>query len=116
MHVVVLSMWTLAAVGTLVAMFFCVSHYRRTTDCATHFHRSALVEMVWTAVPCVILIAGAIPAARLIWSNAGLSSPMARAPARYLPLAHDTHVAYPCPVKCPAERVRPGTDFGYPYH
>jgi heme/copper-type cytochrome/quinol oxidase subunit 2 len=109
MHVVVLAMWTLAAVGTLIAMFCCIWHYRRTTDCATHFHRSPVVEMVWTAVPCVILITAAIPAARLIWSNASLSRPMANAPASHLPYPHDTHVEYPCAAKCPPERVRPGT-------
>jgi hypothetical protein len=121
MHVVVLAIWTLAAVGTLIAMFCCTLHYRRTTDCAAHFHRSAAVEMVWTAVPCVILIAGAIPAARLIWCNASLSSPMTNASAGIC----GTHTALRSitraqPNAPPSEGAPTlssiATNFGYHYH
>ncbi len=54
MHAVVLAMG-MAAVGTFVAVFCCMWNYRRTTDCAAHFHRSAVVEMVWTAIRAVRL-------------------------------------------------------------
>jgi heme/copper-type cytochrome/quinol oxidase subunit 2 len=123
MQGVVLAMWTLAAVGTFVAMFCCIWDYRRTTDCAAHFHRSAVVEMVWTAVPCVMLITGAIPAARLIWSNASLSSAVANTPARYLLCQcdpHETQVEYPSPAQCPSSEFAPApssiaTNLGYRY-
>ena len=110
MHVVVLAMWTLAVVGTFVAMFYSIWNYRRTTDCAAHFHRSAVVEMVWTAIPCVMLITGAIPAARLIWSNASSSSATANTPAGYLLCRcdpHDTRRVL-APSKMTPERARPG--------
>ena len=64
MHAVILALCMVAA-GVFAAMFRAVVSYRRTAKprCS---HRSAAVELMWAAIPCLMLIACAAPAVKLI--------------------------------------------------
>jgi len=57
-----------AAVGVFAAMYHAIWVYRQTNE-PPYFHRKIGVELVWTAVPCLLWIAGAVPAARLILAS-----------------------------------------------
>jgi heme/copper-type cytochrome/quinol oxidase subunit 2 len=51
--------------GVFAAMFHAVLTYRRTEN-SRYFHRSAALELIWAAVPCLMFVACAAPAAKLI--------------------------------------------------
>jgi heme/copper-type cytochrome/quinol oxidase subunit 2 len=65
MRVLFLTIGAIAAAGVFATMYRAVWAYRRTNE-PPYFHGKVGVELVWTAVPCLIWIAGAVPAARLI--------------------------------------------------
>lgn len=76
MFVAVLEMCIIIAAAVFLAMFYAIWHYRRDADHGTQFHRRAAVEWVWAAVPCMMLIACAVPAAKLILRHAKSPSPV----------------------------------------
>jgi cytochrome c oxidase subunit 2 len=50
-------------IGVFGAMFYAVFKHRKSVGHpAAHFHENTVVEVIWTLVPCVILIGMAIPA------------------------------------------------------
>ncbi|NYS60894.1 cytochrome c oxidase subunit II [Vreelandella salicampi] len=57
--------WICVAIGLLVfgAMFYSLFRYRHAKGAkAAHFHENTLVEVLWTAIPVLILVAMAVPA------------------------------------------------------
>ncbi|MDR5898373.1 cytochrome c oxidase subunit II [Halomonas vilamensis] len=57
--------WICVVIGLLVfgAMFYSLFRYRHAKGVkATHFHEHTLIEVVWTAIPVLILVAMAVPA------------------------------------------------------
>ncbi len=61
--------WICCVIGALVfaVMFYSIFKHRKSKGAkAADFHESTMVEIVWTAVPLIILVAMAIPAARTL--------------------------------------------------
>ncbi len=61
--------WICCVIGVLVfgVMFYSMFKHRKSKGAvAADFHESTVVEIIWTAVPLVILIAMAIPAAKTL--------------------------------------------------
>ena len=65
MCVLVFWMCTLIAAGVFAAMGRAIWIHRRTA-LPPHFHCNVVVELIWVAIPCVMLVACALPAAKLI--------------------------------------------------
>ena len=59
--------WICVAIGFVVfsIMFYSIYHHRKSRGAvAAQFHESAVVEIIWSVIPFVILIAMAIPATK----------------------------------------------------
>ena len=89
MRIVILGMCAMLTAVVFAAMLVAIWKSRRSSHAATRFHRSAAVEVVWAVIPCVMLVACAVPAARLIVASATIvnqgESRESRAPAGWLP-------------------------------
>jgi cytochrome c oxidase subunit 2 len=74
-------LWVCVAIFFVVfgAMFWSIYKHRRSMGAkAAHFHENTVVEVIWTIIPFVILVAMAIPATRTVLdmkdaSNADIS-------------------------------------------
>ena len=63
MRLVVMGMCALVATGVFAAMFVSIWSTRRATAAApTALQQSFGVELVWAAIPCLMILAAAIPA------------------------------------------------------
>ena len=65
-----LARWVYIAGGVFVigVMFYMMfAHRRAPRPNVTHFHESTLVELMWTAVPILILVGVGIPTMTKIW-------------------------------------------------
>lgn len=69
MRITILELGVIIVTGAFTGMLVAIARYRRKTNSADRFYRSGAREMLWAAVPCVILIAAAIPAVALIISQ-----------------------------------------------
>ena len=61
--------WICVAIGVVVfgVMFWSIYHHRKSRGAvAAQFHESALVEVLWTIVPMLILVAMAVPATQTL--------------------------------------------------
>jgi cytochrome c oxidase subunit 2 len=65
MRIIILGMCTMIAAGVFAAMVCAVCTHRRNSY-PPHFHSRVVVELIWAAIPCVMLVACAFPAAKLI--------------------------------------------------
>ena len=66
MRVVVFGICTLFAGGVFIAILLSIWSSRRGADRAPDFRQGMVAELVWAAIPCLIVIAAAIPAAMVI--------------------------------------------------
>jgi cytochrome c oxidase subunit II len=66
MRILILEFCAVLVAGVFAAMFVAIWGTRRSAGGLEHFRQSATVEVVWAAIPCLMLIAAALPAARLI--------------------------------------------------
>lgn len=69
-HLHMLMFYICLGIGALVffAMFYTVFRFRKSKGAkAKHFHGSVWVEVIWTAVPLVLVIAMLVPAVRVLW-------------------------------------------------
>jgi cytochrome c oxidase subunit 2 len=79
LHMLVLLVCVVIAAGVYTAMIYSIVKFRRSKNpTPAKFSHSTLAEIIWTAIPCVILIAMAVPAARTLvmledTRNSGLS-------------------------------------------
>jgi heme/copper-type cytochrome/quinol oxidase subunit 2 len=63
MRLVILGMCALVATGVFAAMFVSIWSTRRATATApTVLRRSFAMELVWAAIPCLMILAAAVPA------------------------------------------------------
>ena len=65
MRIIFLMMCAMAAAGVFLTMVCAVWTYRRANG-PPYFHQRVVVELVWVAIPCLMLVALALPAAKLI--------------------------------------------------
>lgn len=70
MRLVILTMCTLVAVGVFATMFLAIWSSRRDRSGAPTFHQTLASELVWAAIPCLFVLAAAIPATMAILSSA----------------------------------------------
>jgi heme/copper-type cytochrome/quinol oxidase subunit 2 len=68
MRLVILGMCAIVATGVFVAMFLSIWSTRRAADRAAAFAQSVASELVWAAIPCLMMLAAAIPAVMAIVS------------------------------------------------
>ena len=62
MQLLILKMCALVASGVLVAMFLAIWSTRRGSMDSTLYKPGFATELVWAAIPCLIMVAAAIPA------------------------------------------------------
>jgi heme/copper-type cytochrome/quinol oxidase subunit 2 len=84
MRVIIFGLCALFVLGVFVTMFLSIWSTGRRRETRLHLRQSLAAEMVWAAIPCLMLVGAAIPAALLI-----LTPPAARPPE-------------PAPVPAPA--------------
>jgi heme/copper-type cytochrome/quinol oxidase subunit 2 len=68
MRLVILGMCTLIATGVFVAMFLAIWSTRRASAAPPAFREGFATELVWAAIPCLMILAAAIPAVMAIVS------------------------------------------------
>ena len=62
MRAVILGMCALVVAGVFGAMFVSIWSTRRAPAAPTAFRQSFATELVWAAIPCLMMLAAAIPA------------------------------------------------------
>lgn len=76
LHMIIL--WICVVIGVLVfgVMFYSILRHRRSQGAvAAKFHESTFVEIIWTLVPSLILVAMAIPATKTLIAMEDTSNP-----------------------------------------
>jgi heme/copper-type cytochrome/quinol oxidase subunit 2 len=68
MRVILLEMCALVVAGVFTAMFLAVWSARRAASCTASFRQSFVTELVWAAIPCLMMVAAAIPAVIAIFT------------------------------------------------
>ena len=67
LHMTVMIVCVLIAIGTFGVLIFSIFKYRKSRGAvAANFHENLKVEILWTLIPCFILIALAIPATKTL--------------------------------------------------
>lgn len=64
-----LALWICTAIGVLVfgAIFYSIVRHRKSNgNKASQFHHNTLVEIIWTAIPFLILVSMAVPATQVL--------------------------------------------------
>jgi len=69
MRVVILAMCGLIAGGVFVTMLLSLWGTRCVDGCTQPLRQSAVSELVWAAIPCLMVIAAAIPAVLAIMTS-----------------------------------------------
>ena len=65
LHMLILWICVLVGIGVFGTMFYSIYHHRKSKGhVAKQFHENTLVEIIWTIIPAVILVAMAIPATK----------------------------------------------------
>jgi len=65
LHMLILWICVLVGIGVFSAMFYSIYHHRKSKGhVAKQFHENTLVEIIWTIIPAIILVAMAIPATK----------------------------------------------------
>jgi len=62
MRLVVIGTCALVVAGVFAAMFVSIWSTRRAPAALTAFRQSFATELVWAAIPCLMMLAAAIPA------------------------------------------------------
>jgi heme/copper-type cytochrome/quinol oxidase subunit 2 len=63
MRLVVMGMCALVAIGVFAAMFVSIwSTHRASGAAPTAFRQSFAMELAWAAIPCLMILAAAVPA------------------------------------------------------
>ena len=69
MRIFVLGMCALVAAGVFATMFLSIWSTRRTCNETQRISQSIVSEFVWMLIPCLMMIAAAIPAVIAVTSN-----------------------------------------------
>ncbi len=76
LHTIILVICVVIFVIVFGAMFYAVIKHRKSVGhAAAHFHESTTVEILWTVIPFVILIAMAVPATKTVLAMRDSSAP-----------------------------------------
>ena len=63
LHMIILGICTVIGLGVFGVMFYSIIYHRKSKGVVpAHFHESTKVEIAWTVIPFIILIAMAVPA------------------------------------------------------
>jgi cytochrome c oxidase subunit II len=62
MPILILGMCGFVAACVFAIMFLALCSSRRASDRQQQFHQSMAIECLWLAIPCLMMIAAAIPA------------------------------------------------------
>ena len=71
MRLAILAMCVLVVAGVLATMFLAIWSSRRDGLRPPSFRQNLAAEVVWTAIPCLMILGAAIPAVIAIFSQAG---------------------------------------------
>ncbi|SFP40675.1 cytochrome c oxidase subunit 2 [Nitrosomonas cryotolerans] len=75
-HMLLLWVCLIIFVGVFGVMFYSILKHRKSLGYkAANFHHSTTVEVIWTVIPCVILLAMAWPATKTVLAMKDTSSP-----------------------------------------
>ncbi|MBU6421233.1 MAG: cytochrome c oxidase subunit II [Gammaproteobacteria bacterium] len=77
-HLHMYAFWMCVGIGVVVfslMIFAMIFHRKAAGHQAAHFHENTLLEVVWTIIPFIILIALAIPAAKVLVKMTNTSDP-----------------------------------------
>ena len=75
-HIVLLWICLVIFIGVFGVMFYSVLKHRKSLGYkAANFHHSTAVEIIWTVIPCLILVAMAYPATKTVIAMKDTSSP-----------------------------------------
>ncbi|PXW87618.1 cytochrome c oxidase subunit 2 [Nitrosomonas sp. Nm84] len=75
-HIVLLWICLVIFIGVFGVMFYSILKHRKSLGYkAANFHHSTAVEVVWTIIPCLILIVMAYPATKTVIAMKDTSSP-----------------------------------------
>jgi len=67
LHMIILIIVTVIGIAVFAVMFWSIFHHRKSKGAvAQQFHHNTLVEIVWTIIPVVILVAMAVPATKTL--------------------------------------------------
>lgn len=76
LNLFMLGVITVIGIGVFGAMFYAVFKHRKDKGhAAANFHENTMVEVIWTAVPMLIIILMALPATRVILAYKDTSAP-----------------------------------------
>ena len=76
LHTIILAICVVIFVLVFGVMFYAVIYHRKSVGHpAAHFHESTTVEILWTVIPFVILIAMAVPATKTILNMRDTTAP-----------------------------------------
>jgi cytochrome c oxidase subunit 2 len=76
LHLLVMLVITVIFVGVFVFMFYAILRHRKSPGHeGAHFHENTTVEMVWTAIPLLIIIGMAWPATRTLLEIRNIAAP-----------------------------------------
>ncbi len=68
LHKIALCVCIIGCIFVVAVMFYTIfAHRRANRPALDNFHQSALTELLWTAVPILILLGMAIPTTTTIW-------------------------------------------------
>jgi heme/copper-type cytochrome/quinol oxidase subunit 2 len=69
MRIVIFGMCVVVAVGVFATMFLAILSTRCSGEANDSFRQSAFTEIVWALIPCLMVVAAAVPAAIAIVSS-----------------------------------------------
>ena len=75
MRVIIFGSCIIFVLGVFVAMLVSTWSTHRRNEARLHSRQSLGVELVWAAIPCLMLLSAAIPAAALILTPPSLNVP-----------------------------------------
>lgn len=76
LHMMVLWLCTIVGIGVFAVIIYSLINHRKSKGAvAAHFHESTTVEVIWTLIPFVILVAIAVPATKTFLALEDTSSP-----------------------------------------
>ena len=118
LHLLVMLVITVIFVGVFVFMFYAILRHRKSPGHeGGHFHENTTVEMVWTAIPLLIIIGMAWPATRTLLEIRNIAAPditikvtnyQQKTGYEYL----DNGIKFTSSLATPREQVEGGPDKG----
>lgn len=75
-HIVLMWICLVIFIGVFGVMFYSILKHRKSLGYkAANFHHSTAVEVIWTVIPCIILVVMALPATKTVIAMKDTSNP-----------------------------------------